>query len=121
MTSLHEPDALAAQALQLAEELAAGATFLAHIKRLCDSAHSHDLAAHLEAERLAIIDCASHANSSEGVSAFLEKRTPAFHAADTAFYLSNTCKTFVSKALQTFPRNYPQTGPHDLGTSQAVV
>lgn len=76
---LHEPDALAAQALQLAEELAAGAPHsLAHIKKLCDSAHSHDLAAHLEAERLAITDCASHTNSREGVSAFLEKRAPAF-------------------------------------------
>ena len=76
---LHEPDALAAQALQLAEELAAGATnSLAHIKKLCDEAHSHALQAHLEAERYAISDCAGTANSLEGVNAFLEKRTPVF-------------------------------------------
>ena len=76
---LHEPDALAAQALQLAEELAAGSTnSLAHIKKLCDEAHSHVLQAHLEAERYAISDCAGGANSLEGVNAFLEKRTPAF-------------------------------------------
>ena len=66
-------------ALQLAEELAAGATnSLAHIKKLCDSAHSHDLQQHLQREQQAITDCAIHPNSREGIAAFLEKRQPGF-------------------------------------------
>lgn len=94
---LHEPDALAAQALQLAEELAAGSTnSLAHIKKLCDEAHSHSLQAHLEAERYAISDCAGAANSLEGVNAFLEKRTSAhLCAADIAYF-----KALLSKRYQ---------------------
>ena len=77
--ALHEPHELAAQACQLAEELAAGATnSLAHIKKLCDSAHSHDLQQHLQREQQAITDCAIHPNSREGVAAFLEKRQPGF-------------------------------------------
>lgn len=76
---LHEPEALAAQATQLAETLAASATnSLAHIKNLCDAAHGHDLAQHLHEEKLAITDCSRHANSREGINAFLEKRAPSF-------------------------------------------
>ena len=76
---LHEPEQLMPEAIKLAEELAAGATnALAHIKKLCDNAHGHDLAQHLQEEKLAITDCSRHANSREGVNAFLEKRPAAF-------------------------------------------
>ena len=76
---LHEPEQLMPEAIKLAEELAAGATnALAHIKKLCDNAHGHVLAQHLQEEKLAITDCSRHANSREGVNAFLEKRPAAF-------------------------------------------
>lgn len=76
---LHAADALMDAAQALAAELARGATAsLGGIKRLCDSALDHDLAAHLDLERDALLRCARAADVREGISAFVEKRAPHF-------------------------------------------
>ncbi|MGB3070799.1 MAG: enoyl-CoA hydratase-related protein [Ottowia sp.] len=76
---LHPPEALADAARKLAAGLARGATgSLGGIKRLCDSALSHDLGTHLDLERQALLRCALSADGREGVSAFIEKRMPQF-------------------------------------------
>ena len=76
---LHAPEALADAARALAVELARGATdALGGIKRLCDGAARHDLRAHLDLERAALVRCAVSADAREGVAAFVEKRAPRF-------------------------------------------
>jgi len=76
---LHEPDALAAAAGTLARELAAGArASLSGIKRLCDGAGDHGLAAHLDLEREQLLRRTVSADAAEGVQAFIDKRAPVF-------------------------------------------
>jgi 2-(1,2-epoxy-1,2-dihydrophenyl)acetyl-CoA isomerase len=64
---LHAPEALGE---------AAGA--LGDIKRLCDGAAAHDLRTHLDLERQALLRCAVSADGREGVTAFVEERSPRF-------------------------------------------
>ncbi|ARU04025.1 enoyl-CoA hydratase [Comamonas serinivorans] len=76
---LHAPEALLPAATALAERLAAGATgSLGGIKQLCDAAGQHDLRTHLDHERAALLRCAGSADGREGVSAFIDKRSPRF-------------------------------------------
>lgn len=76
---LHAPDQLHATATKLAEELAAGPTnSFAGIKRLCNSAQLNTLPHQLSAEHDSMLACTRSGNSAEGISAFLEKRKPAF-------------------------------------------
>ena len=76
---LHAPEALLPAATALARQLAQGATqSLGGIKRLCDGAADHDLRTHLDLERAALLHCARSADGREGVSAFVEKRSPVF-------------------------------------------
>ncbi len=76
---LHAADALLPAALQLAGQLARGATgSLGGIKRLCDDALALDLHAHLERERRALLRCSVSPDAREGVAAFLDKRAPRF-------------------------------------------
>ena len=76
---VHGADALLPAARALAEQLARGATqSLGGIKRLCDSAHAHDLRSHLDLERAALLHCARSADGHEGVHAFVAKRAPVF-------------------------------------------
>lgn len=66
----------------LAQRLAAGpALSLARNKRLLRHGLNHDLATHLECERLTFETNAGTADFREGISAFLQKRKPAFHGA----------------------------------------
>lgn len=79
---VHGVDELAPAALALAQRLARGATAsLGGIKRLCDSALSHDLQTHLSLEREALLRCAISADGREGITAFVEKRAPDFRDA----------------------------------------
>lgn len=79
---LHAPDTLLPAATALAEQLAAGATAsLGGIKRLCDAAGGHDLRRHLDEERAALLRCARSDDGREGVSAFIDKRSPDFRDA----------------------------------------
>lgn len=76
---LHEPQDLMAAAYTLAAQLARGARkSLGGIKRLCDTAHEHDLRTHLDLERDALLERARSADGREGVTAFVEKRAPRF-------------------------------------------
>ena len=76
---LHSADALMASATALATQLAEGATAsFAAIKKLCDSAHEHDLLDHLALERAALERCAASPQAREGVAAFIERRPPRF-------------------------------------------
>jgi len=76
---LHPPEALDGAARALAADLARGATAaLGGIKRLCDGAPAHDLRAHLDLERQALLRCAACADGREGIAAFAEKRAPRF-------------------------------------------
>ena len=77
---LHSAETLGEAARSLARNLAHGATgSLGGIKRLCDSALSHDLRTHLDLERQALLRCAISADGREGISAFIEKRAPLFN------------------------------------------
>lgn len=72
-------DSLNTEAEALALRLAAGPTAAyATIKRLVDAAHDNGLAAQLDAEKAGFVQIASTADFAEGLSAFLEKRQPAF-------------------------------------------
>lgn len=76
---LHDAHDLMPAACTLAGQLARGARrSLGGIKRLCDSAHEHDLRAHLDIERDALLGCTRSADGREGVKAFVEKRAPRF-------------------------------------------
>ena len=87
---LHSADALLPKARELASQLASGAArSLGGIKRLCDTALDHDLRTHLDLERDALLRCARTADGREGVSAFLEKRTPEFSGPAEAPFTSS--------------------------------
>jgi len=74
-------DAVAAEALGLAERLADGPTAaLGATKRLLRDSPARDLGAQLDAEAAAIADAATGAEGREGIAAFGERRTPRFHA-----------------------------------------
>ncbi len=78
---LHASDDVLPAALALARQLAQGAAqSLAGIKVLCDTAHGHDLATHVQLERDALLRCAASGDAREGVAAFIEKRAPRFAA-----------------------------------------
>lgn len=74
------PDArLDTRALALVRSLAAGATHaLACTKQLVDGAGQRTLAEHLALEARSMVAAGRHAESAEGVAAFLEKRAPRF-------------------------------------------
>jgi 2-(1,2-epoxy-1,2-dihydrophenyl)acetyl-CoA isomerase len=64
---------------ETALRLASGpADAIARAKALLNSAHEHDLASQLEAERLAQVDNAASPDFEEGLTAFVEKREPRF-------------------------------------------
>lgn len=76
---VYEEKELLPAAKTLTHTLASGATkSLGGIKALCDSAFDHDLRAHLELERTALLRCTSSVEAKEGVSAFVDKRLPNF-------------------------------------------
>ena len=74
---------LAARADELARRLALSSTgALRRIKRLMDGMHERTLQEHLNLERDLILECATSPDASEGIAAFLEKRSPVFYSAD---------------------------------------
>lgn len=80
LVSLVVPDdELAARATETAETLAAGprASFAASVRLLRD-AHHHSWSEHLDAEARSIVEMTRLPDGREGVTAFLERRTPRF-------------------------------------------
>jgi 2-(1,2-epoxy-1,2-dihydrophenyl)acetyl-CoA isomerase len=74
-----EPDQLEARASELAAELAAGPTrALGEMRRLLLSASDQPLETQLELEAQALARMAATADAREGLTAFAEKRPPAF-------------------------------------------
>lgn len=74
-----EADALPAEALALAQRLAAGPTrALGQLRRLLRGSVERDLPAQLAAEEAAFQACAATADFREGVDAFFARRKPAF-------------------------------------------
>lgn len=74
-----EPDALPAEAMALAQRLAAGPTrALGQLRRLLRGSVERDLPAQLAAEEAAFQACAATADFREGVDAFFARRKPAF-------------------------------------------
>ncbi len=81
VNQLADPGQALSQALVLAERLAAMApNALASAKELMNEALDRSLPAQLDAEREHFVRNLFHANGGEGVSAFLEKRSPRFKA-----------------------------------------
>lgn len=73
-------DRLEQEAIALATRLAAGATgALARTKALLNQSFDRSLEEQLLAEQMNFVDCAGEPDFGEGVSAFLEKRKPAFN------------------------------------------
>ncbi|MET3514258.1 2-(1,2-epoxy-1,2-dihydrophenyl)acetyl-CoA isomerase [Pseudacidovorax sp. 1753] len=74
-----EADALPAEAMALAQRLAAGPTrALGQLRRLLRGSTERDLPAQLAAEEAAFQACAATADFREGVDAFFARRKPAF-------------------------------------------
>jgi enoyl-CoA hydratase/carnithine racemase len=74
-----EPESLLARAHELARSLAEGSPFAARrIKRLVRDGLSRTLEDHLRAHTAALEECFHSADHAEGVTAFLERRAPAF-------------------------------------------
>ena len=72
-------DDLTAVARELARGIADRSRHAAvAVKHLARTAHGHDLATHLDAERDSIAAAASGADGREGVAAFVERRAPRF-------------------------------------------
>lgn len=79
VTRVVPPADLEAQAEALAARLAAGATVaFAHMRRLLRDSWSATLEQQLDAERAAMKVCAATADAREGVSAFVQRRSPRF-------------------------------------------
>jgi len=73
-------DSLMTEALILAERLASGPTAaIGRIKRMLNASCSNNLATQLELEHKCQIESGQSADFKEGVTAFFEKRPPAFH------------------------------------------
>ncbi|RYF82428.1 MAG: enoyl-CoA hydratase [Comamonadaceae bacterium] len=73
-------DALADEAMALAQRLAAGPTVaLGQLRRLMRGSFDRDLPAQLEAESQAFRHCAASADFKTGVDAFFDKRKPVFN------------------------------------------
>lgn len=71
--------ALEEQTVELAQRLAAGpALAFAHTKALINASLHCGFEDQLERERTSFLECAASADFAEGVSAFLDKRTPRF-------------------------------------------
>ena len=65
--------------MRLAEQLNARApNALASIKELINEAHANTLSQQLSSERDHFVRNLHHSNGGEGISAFLEKRTPTY-------------------------------------------
>ncbi len=80
LTAVVDDGEVAAEAEHTAHRLAHGPTVaLGRIKRLLASAPDVSLAEQLAAEADAISACAAGAEAAEGLTAFVEKRPPAFH------------------------------------------
>lgn len=62
----------------LAAELARGPRALGWVKQLCDQAQDNDLARHLDREHVVMLKSARTQDFQEGLSAFIEKRSPRF-------------------------------------------
>ncbi|MBY0409127.1 MAG: enoyl-CoA hydratase [Burkholderiaceae bacterium] len=78
---LAEPGQALAQALALANQVAAGPVLaMAGIKTLCRNAYAQPLEAQLEQEAELMVRSQETEESREGIGAFLEKRTPDFVA-----------------------------------------
>lgn len=74
-----EPGQARTQALELAQQLAAGpAHALARIKQLCNSARSNTLDQQIELESRFMVEAQGGTEAREGISAFLEKRKADF-------------------------------------------
>ncbi len=72
-------DKLEAETMCMARDLAANSvTSNAAMKDLLRSSDGNSLAAQLELERVHFLDCAASPDFAEGVTAFLEKRSPVF-------------------------------------------
>jgi len=79
VTAVAERGQAVAEALRLAEQLAAMApNALASGKQLVQQAAGRSLAAQLDAERDHFVENLFHENGGEGLNAFLEKRAPTF-------------------------------------------
>ena len=70
---------LAEEAIDMAQRLAEGApTATAHIKSLVETVGVCDFNSQLDRERASFIECAATGQFREGISAFLERRSPRF-------------------------------------------
>ncbi|BEU25700.1 enoyl-CoA hydratase [Paraburkholderia sp. 22B1P] len=68
-----------AEAIAIGQRIAAGpARAIGRIKQLCHGAYARTLSEQLDAERQAMIESQGDEESGEGITAFLEKRTPEF-------------------------------------------
>jgi enoyl-CoA hydratase/carnithine racemase len=78
---LSEPGGALAEALQLAERIAAGpANAAERIKRLCESAGHASLEQQLDLEAQYMAQSQGDDEAQEGIKAFFEKRNPDFAA-----------------------------------------
>jgi len=74
-----EPDALDATTAAICDKLAAGPTWaLGRAKRLLRSAETTPLETQLALERSAFVECVATADFGEGLTAFVDRRRPAF-------------------------------------------
>lgn len=81
VNAVYPADALADEAMALAQRLAAGPTAtIGRIKSLLDAAENNTLTEQLHAERVEQKDCGMSPNFMEGVSAFMQKRPANFSA-----------------------------------------
>jgi 2-(1,2-epoxy-1,2-dihydrophenyl)acetyl-CoA isomerase len=83
ITRVVDDDALAEEALAVAQKLAAGPTgALGAAKRLLRGSFGHDLEGQLALESESLASAAASADAREGIAAFLAKRPPAFRGDD---------------------------------------
>jgi 2-(1,2-epoxy-1,2-dihydrophenyl)acetyl-CoA isomerase len=80
-TRVASDNAVLAEAMEMAATLAARSTnSFAAVKRLLTDSFDTPFERQLEAEREALIACASHPDGMEGLAAFVEKRRPVYNA-----------------------------------------